>query len=100
MGTYERELITTPPAKLLVEWIFLPFMNALFMALAEQNRWPKVSFIVFINTCMALLLNRRSFPVAERTQIRWRTTWLPCSPPDPSTLATTYLGRARVPLTI
>ena len=74
MGTYEREIITTPSAKLLVEWIFLPFMNALFMALAEQNRWPKVSFIVFIDTCMALLLNRHSFPVAERTQIRWRTT--------------------------
>ena len=50
-------------------------MNALIMALSEQNRLPKVSFVVFINTSMALLLNRRSFPVAERTQIRWRTTW-------------------------
>ena len=46
------------------------------MALSEQNRWAKVSFMVFINTCMALLLNRRSFPVAERTQIRWRTICL------------------------
>ena len=55
---------------------FLAVMNALFMALSEHNRWAKVYFIVFINTCMALLLNRRSFPVAERTQIRWRTTWI------------------------
>ena len=71
----------TPPTKSLVEWIFWPFMNVLFMALSDQNRWPKVSFNVFMNACMELFLNWRSFPVAECPQIRWRTTcskWLLC----------------------
>ena len=60
------------------------------MALSEQNRWPKVSLIVFINTCMTLLLNRHSFPVAERTQIRWRTT---CLTSFPRLIVTTSMSK-------
>ena len=76
----------TPPTKLLVEWVFLAvqqrlfspfnersFMNVFFWALHEQNRLPRASFYSFMNSCMALFVNMRSFPVDEHPQIRWRT---------------------------
>ena len=76
----------TPPTKLLVEWVFLAvqqrlfspfnersFMNMFFWALHEQNRLPRASFYSFMNSCMALFVNMRSFPVDEHPQIHWRT---------------------------
>ena len=58
--------------------LFLPlnersFMNVFFWALHEQNRLPRASFYSFMNSCMALFVNVRSFPVDEHPQIRWRT---------------------------
>ena len=50
-----------------------------YWSLHERNCLPRASFYSFMNSCMALFYNMRSFPVDEHPLFRWRTISLICA---------------------